>query len=398
MGQPHYSVDDLVVLDSRLEAHLDGVLIAENNGANSGWSVCLRELERWEEPGEVFTSAWLAIKTNRTDRFGNVKEYAAKSHECARALVSAVGWLPFNEVTECNDALLWSEAPELRRMGIAACTVHRHDPGTHLEKAIDDADADLRERALRAVGELARDDLLENTREKMGANDHRCRFSAAWSVARLDCDARSVEVLKGVAGNPQNIGDRNSGRALQMVLRVIDVKDAIALTEQLLENEDTKRLGMTGLGVIGLPVIPSILEWMGNPSLARLAGEAFSMITGVDLAYENLDIDWPEGFEAGPNEDPADENVVMDPDENLPWPNQELLKKWWHKHSSEFESRTRYLCGKPITEENCQHVLRHGFQRQRAAAALELAIRNPEQPLFNVRAPGSRQQRLLGLK
>jgi hypothetical protein len=41
-------------------------------------------------------------------------------------------------------------------------------------------------------------------------------------------------------------------------------------------------------------------------------------------------------------------------------------------------------------------VLRDGYQRQRAAAALELAIRNPGQPLFEVRAPGSRQQRILG--
>jgi hypothetical protein len=35
------------------------------------------------------------------------------------------------------------------------------------------------------------------------------------------------------------------------------------------------------------------------------------------------------------------------------------------------------------------------FQRQRAAAALELAILQPGQPLFEVRAPGFRQQQIL---
>jgi hypothetical protein len=43
-------------------------------------------------------------------------------------------------------------------------------------------------------------------------------------------------------------------------------------------------------------------------------------------------------------------------------------------------------------------VLRTGSQRQRAAAALEIKLRHPEQALFEVRAPAKRQQQLLGLK
>jgi hypothetical protein len=41
-------------------------------------------------------------------------------------------------------------------------------------------------------------------------------------------------------------------------------------------------------------------------------------------------------------------------------------------------------------------VLRDGRQRQRAAAAVELAIRQSGTPLFNVKAPGFRQIELLG--
>jgi len=43
-------------------------------------------------------------------------------------------------------------------------------------------------------------------------------------------------------------------------------------------------------------------------------------------------------------------------------------------------------------------VLRRGSQRQRAAAAIELALINPAQPLFEVRAPGYRQRAALGLR
>jgi len=71
----------------------------------------------------------------------------------------------------------------------------------------------------------------------------------------------------------------------------------------------------------------------------------------------------------------------MDPDENLPWPNPELIQAWW-KNKGRFRNGTRYLCGQPITHEHLQHVLRTGFQRQRAAAAIELAMLKPGQPLL----------------
>ena len=134
---------------------------------------------------------------------------------------------------------------------------------------------------------------------------------------------------------------------------------------------------------------------MRSPRVARLAGEAFYTIAGTQLAQHGLEGRRPDGFQSGPSEDPADENVEMDPDENLPWPDQEKIAAWWKRHAADFTPGTRYLLGKPITEEWLEHVLRHGYQRQRAAAALELAIRRPGTPLFEVRAPGFRQQELL---
>jgi uncharacterized protein (TIGR02270 family) len=121
------------------------------------------------------------------------------------------------------------------------------------------------------------------------------------------------------------------------------------------------------------------------------------MVTGVDIAYEDLEGKWPEGFEAGPTENPEDDYVELDPDEDLPWPNPQLIQKWWGRHKSQFSSGARYLMGKPISPDHLQHVLRTGRQRQRAAAALELAMLYRGQPLFEVRMPGFRQTQVLGL-
>ena len=181
-----------------------------------------------------------------------------------------------------------------------------------------------------------------------------------------------------------------------MALRRMDLPTAHAWQRSLAQNRDSMRLATISAGAIGDPVlIPWLIDQMTIPELARVDGEVFTRITGVDIVYEDLDSEWPEGFEAGPTEAPEDENVDMDPDENLPWPEPELINKWWYTHRHELQPGLRYLIGKPMSFEWLQDVLRHGLQRQRAAAALELAMWQPGQPLFEVRAPGFRQQQLL---
>jgi uncharacterized protein (TIGR02270 family) len=150
------------------------------------------------------------------------------------------------------------------------------------------------------------------------------------------------------------------------------------------------------MGMIGDPAsVPWIINQMHIAEIARGAGEAFTMITGVDLAYNDLDISPPEGFEAGPSERPEDEDVAVDADEDLPWPDRRQVERWWDSNKHRFTPGQRYLVGKPISIEQCEAVLCSGFQRQRIAAALELALLRPGSPLFETRAPGFRQERQL---
>jgi uncharacterized protein (TIGR02270 family) len=134
---------------------------------------------------------------------------------------------------------------------------------------------------------------------------------------------------------------------------------------------------------------------MEQKEVARVAGEAFSMITGVDLAYHDLDRDTPEKVEVGPTEKPEDEEVALDPDEDLPWPDAALVAQRWQAIGSGFVDGERYLCGQRIEEPGMTEILRHGKQRQRTAAALQLYVLKRRAPLFEVRAPFRRQKGLL---
>jgi uncharacterized protein (TIGR02270 family) len=146
---------------------------------------------------------------------------------------------------------------------------------------------------------------------------------------------------------------------------------------------------VTACGILGDPAfVPWLLGRMEIPELARAAGESFSMITGVDLAYDDLEKDAPEGFQAGPNDNPADESVAMDRDEHLPWPDPALIQAWWQDNGARFAAGTRHLLGRPLDEAACQHALAAGFQRQRRAAAFELALARPEALLLNWRGMG----------
>ncbi|MEL7047023.1 MAG: hypothetical protein AAGL66_18725, partial [Pseudomonadota bacterium] len=138
--------------------------------------------------------------------------------------------------------------------------------------------------------------------------------------------------------------------------------------------------------------MPGLFNQMEEPDLARVAGEAFSMITGADLAYLDLEVDWPEGYESGPTDDPEDENVDLDPDEDLPWPGRAPVEAWWTERSASYTAGERYLCGARISESQCESVLATGYQRQRHAAALELALMG-DAALPEIRAPGYRQKR-----
>jgi uncharacterized protein (TIGR02270 family) len=381
-----FGLGDLARLDDRVEAHIDGLRVA----ADVGWDLCHESLDG---PGEIFAASVLALESRLADRIQPILSLVANSLPLSRGTISALGWLPAAKAQPYITEWIGSRTPMFRRIGVAGAAVRRSF-AVNISQLLDDTDSGVRARALRAVGELGRMDFVPLIQGQLNATDDACRFWAAWSTALLAGYMDALDVLQSFAES----GTPFRERALQLALRRVDLKSAHFRQQQLAKNPQSARLAVIGAGVIGDPVvIPWLMEQMSLPPLARVAEEAFTMITGVDIAYEDLDSDKPEGFESGPTEDPNDDNVEMDPDERLPWPNPILIRKWWEKNGASFQAGIRYLLGKPITLEWMQQVLRVGRQRQRAAAALELAIMQPGTPLFEVRAPGFRQQEMLGL-
>jgi uncharacterized protein (TIGR02270 family) len=115
------------------------------------------------------------------------------------------------------------------------------------------------------------------------------------------------------------------------------------------------------------------------------------MVNGANLEFQDLDCDRPAGFGIVPNDDPKDEEVAMEEDVELRWPNTKLIAAWWKKRQPNFVAGKRYLCGKAITDLILREVLTKGFQPDRVAAALEISLRDPTLPLFEVRSRADKQ-------
>ncbi len=183
-------------------------------------------------------------------------------------------------------------------------------------------------------------------------------------------------------------------RALEVAVRIMPPGEARTWLSRLNGEPAHARTVVIATGQLGDPVaVPWLIAKMAIPELARVAGESFSLITGVDLAYDDLEIDAPQDFQPGPTDEPSDTNVDLDPDENLPWPDPALIQAWWQANAARFPADTRHLLGRPIDEPACHHALTAGFQRQRRAAAFERATADPSAPLFNWREPERTQQR-----
>jgi hypothetical protein len=286
-----------------------------------------------------------------------------------------------------------------------------------------DDDPSVRASALRLVGEVGCEAAIPACAAALDDAEPEGRFWAAWSCVLLGNRAAALDALTN-AGFMQG---PHRHAAFLLTLQTMSPRQAHRLLQQVARDPADRRWLVEGSGVSGDPVyLPWLLKQMRETALARLAGEAFSLITGVDLVAARLDAktaagvaavpsgdpnmlgltdmdfgdslldgSWPERVETAPNDDPNDPNVDMDSDDGLPWPDVEKVEKWSASNLSHFQKGTRYFMGNPVTREHCIDVLLNGYQRQRILAAHYLCLLEPGTPLFNTSAPAWRQQRLL---
>ncbi|MDQ6683894.1 MAG: TIGR02270 family protein [Pseudomonadota bacterium] len=387
---PNVRLGQLARLDERIAAHLDGVAIARGHGVE----LVHRALER-PLTGEVFVATVRAIEDRDDARIGRLLALAQALPTARAGLFSGFGWVSAANLQGITVPLLTSDDAWPREVAIAACAMHGVDPGGVLTRAVRDDDAGLRTRALRAAGQCGRRDLTDACVAGMTDPDQRRAFEAARAALYLGVRREALTTLEALAAE-EALSSETRDAALLLLLKAVSADRARSILSALAKLPGQIRSVIRGVASAG---DPHYVQWLiaqaSEPKLARLAGEAFSFLTGVDIAALELVRDSGPVRPDGPSDDPEDDDIAMDEDEGLPWPAAEKLDAWWHKNSSHFAPGRRYFAGGEPTPDRCLSVLRTGVQRERFAAAEHRTLATPGTPLFNVVAPSWRQQRLL---
>ncbi|MDG4596542.1 MAG: TIGR02270 family protein [Candidatus Contendobacter sp.] len=379
---PYFSLRDLASLDSRLNQQLDDL---RQNSAPS-WSLLEQRFNSSQYAlDDLFPATILAFSETAPPHWRDfLIELIGTDERSITTVIETLGWLPLDHIKEPLLQFLAAANPLHQRIALAVCAQRRADAGDYLTAALQSEVHELCTCALKATGELGRLDLLPALHQHLTVELPDQRFWAAWSAVRMGERGQATEVLSEFALTDFPLRQH----ALLLLPRVLNDSQRQRWLETVKSQAVHSRDAMASIGAAGDPwQIPWLIAQMQHPELARVAGEAFTLITGLDLTEHQLAQSMATG---SPN--------PKDPIRGLPWPNPEAITAWWQTNENSFQRGTRYLCARPITPDHCLHVLINGYQRQRAAAALELALIKTGMPLFAVQAPAAEQQELLNVR
>ena len=147
----------------------------------------------------MFAAAVLAFESGDLEMIQEVVEVGTATPEAQRGLISAVGWLTYEQAAKPIKMLLAAEEPARKRVGIAASAIHRRNPGPALLAAFGADEPALRARAFRAAGELGFVDSHIAVRSNIKSKSPVVRFWAAWSNSLLIGHKDALAYLQDVA-------------------------------------------------------------------------------------------------------------------------------------------------------------------------------------------------------
>ena len=379
--QPHYNAADIYELEHRIEAQLDGLMTA----VEDAWEICLQALEL-EEPGEVFTASVIAFRSHDVAKIQKTIETGLANDEATKGLISAMGWLPGKLVHPWIEKFFTSKDLNHKYLALAACSVRRENPGEYLNRILERDDCKQHEklyaRAIRLIGEIRRQDLMPQLNEAMSSEQDDIRFWSNWSAILLGNRAAVTNLESYVFKTGMH-----QMNAINIAFRVLPIEQARNWISKLAADKDQERTVIKATGILGDPhAVNWLITKMREPAYAKLAAEAFVLITGIDLEKNHLAAEIPPAIAVQPNSDTDDDDVSLDEDENLLWPNPELVSSIWMSQGQNYIAGQRYFMGKKINTDFLRNTFSNVNQRQKYAVAMELALTDSTTPLYNTRA------------
>jgi len=163
-------------------------------------------------------------------------------------------------------------------------------------------------------------------------------------------------------------------------------------------DEASARQAFWALGHVGTrEAAEHCLVCMRNPTLGRIAGEAYVAITGADLVRNQLTAPEPEDLPSLPplEEEDLNANLIPHREHLWPLPDPDACAAHWATIETRFAPETRYVRGQPFTINALMDSIARGPMLRREDHALELYIRTGGACDIEPRAAYSTQRRMI---
>lgn len=384
---PNYTHQDLIALDNRIDIELDGLMSMPEDA----WPLCEQAALEMPYADNVFVISALAFRSLDVRKIQVAVEIALANPSATKGLISAMAWLPGRLVHSWIKKFLTSKDLNHKYLALAVCSARREDPREYLSNILQRDDCIGNEllymRALRLIGELKRFDLVPALRRALDSDNQAIRFHAISAQVMLGDKSQATLLTPWLAQpGPYQL------QAFNLCVSALPMEAIQPLLHQLVPDQSDLRLAIQATAIWGaVQLIPWLINQMLNPALSRLAGEAFTTITGIDIEAHQLALKIPDLDHYLPDDGAQNEELSAS-DDGLPFPDPNKIAAVWKKYQLRFNPACRYFMGQALTDKNPQlehhlkNVFQNGTQRQRARAALELSLLIPAQYLLNYAA------------
>jgi uncharacterized protein (TIGR02270 family) len=264
-------------IDQRLEANIEGLEAA----GLAGWEIAKARFADYAEPGETFLVAALALRSGSVDAVGEALELAEPlGHGGVGAMSGAIARTPRDNLRPFAADWINSRNPERRCLGLAAIWHHRVNPGPKLAECLNDADANVRIRALKLAGRLRQREHLAAVHAALGRAEPAERLEAAIALCLLGDPGAARPVLDRIVLTAPEL----ARKAMEMRLLTTPAGEAKRWLQSRLEQRVSRPDAVASIGLLGdTAIMPWLIEKMRDPELMVAAGEALRDLFAVDF-------------------------------------------------------------------------------------------------------------------
>lgn len=365
--------------EERVLAHLDGLVL----GGTAAAERLLVPALGGDDADVVRAAAWALLLSEHGDRLDLVLEkLSASEPEQAAAISRALQLAARDDVPGRLVALLGKGSPGTRAAVLDVIAFRRADVAGPLEAFIGAPDAPVRQAALRLARALPQRFAPHVLEPSLGGEDVAERDLAI--AAGLVAGARPAW-----AACERIVRDGGPAWDFPALLFALSAEKDLGPLVAALDDPERASGALFALGFTGrVEAADAVAAHLGDEDLGKLAGEAFSAVTGLAIGRENAVPPQPWNPDAPAGEE---EEEAAGPEADLPVPDPAPILAWWEKARKGFDPAARLLGGVPWSTEALLGALETAPMRRRPALALDLAVRTRGAGQVETRALARRQ-------